>query len=184
MELRSVNDIMEAMCDPKHEFNIILNNISNGCKQTTGALISEIAISFLNRKDKINSLLSIGYEQFKYYFIATATRQLTGNRTGYKKVNVFYDSYLTDFSQIEIDDDSEDVIKEKIEFEEKLQLIDEVKRTTEINFFEAEMFRLKYKNGWSYRQIEREYGISYQAAYQAVKVVKEKIIDYLNGNTN
>jgi RNA polymerase sigma factor (sigma-70 family) len=160
------------------EWNDIIISIVPDNKRRS-ALISEIAISWLERKEDINERLK-DLVAFKYYFIRTILNQVKSNTSPLYKNAIRTHGDKTDFSIIDIEDDS--TIEEKIEFEEQLEWIEETLLKLKIGWFSAEMFRLYYKEGWTYREIEAEYGINHLTAWVEVKKVKDKLMKAKNGD--
>jgi len=78
-----------------------------------------------------------------------------------------------DFQALEIADDND--IEEKIENEMRLEWIEGTLTKIKIGWFGSEMFRLYFKEGLTYRQIEKEYGINFLTAFNEVKKIKEKL---------
>jgi hypothetical protein len=170
----NINDFLNELCRKGSIWNDIIDNIIGGDGKLKSALISEIALSYLERKKNIEPLL--GKPEFKYYFIQTVINQVKSNTSplykNYKKTLSTSEEF--DFTALDIKDEND--IDEKIDFEFKLNDLKSKLLKIKISWFEGQMFKLYYEDGLTYRQIEKEWGINFLTAYSAVKRVKEKLI--------
>jgi hypothetical protein len=174
---------LKELCEEGSMWDLIINNIiakgesklSDGTIKLKRALVSEIAISYLERKNKINSM--IGKPDFKYYFIQTVINQVKSSSSplykNYRKTLADSGEEF-DFTALDIPDENDR--DKKIDFELKINDIKNKLLKIKISWFEGQMFKLYYEDGLTYRQIEKEWGINFLTAYSAVKRVKEKLI--------
>jgi RNA polymerase sigma factor (sigma-70 family) len=178
----TLNDFLKDMVRPNSMWDQIINNIIGSDKALKRALISEISLSFLERRDKIQPLLQ--RPDFKYYFVKTILNQVKSKSSPlYKNYKMtIANSNEFDFQSLEIE--STNQIEEKIELEEKIKWIEDIIQNIKIGWFGSEMFRLYYKEGMTYREIEKEYGINFLTAFNEVKKVKQKIDKYKNGGNH
>jgi DNA-directed RNA polymerase specialized sigma24 family protein len=170
----NLDEFLEEMCRRGSIWNDIIDNIIGGDGGMKRALISEIAISFLERREKIEEILN--EQHFKYYFIQTIMNQVRSNTSPLYKNHKMMIAKGEEFDFSHLDMIENNDIEEKIEREEKLLNIEEKLLKIKISWFEGQMFNLYYKQGLTYRQIESEWGINFLTAYSAVKRVKEKLM--------
>ena len=166
-----LNDILKEITKKGSEYDEILTNILGRklIKYKT-ELISEIALNYLKNYKKIEKVIEEGY--FKYYFIMTVKNQVHSNTSSFYK-NVRLNDNGSSY-------DSEDIIDEwgmtyKMEMEDKWNHINELKRTTKINYFESEMMRLYFDEGMTYRAIAEEYEINHTLVFKTIKDVIERM---------
>jgi hypothetical protein len=170
----NLDEFLKEMCRRGSIWNDIIDNIIGNDPSLKRALISEIALNFLEKREKIELLLN--EQHFKYYFIQTVMNQVRSNTSplykNYKKSLSGGEEF--DFSAYEKIDEND--IEEKIDKEKKLKDIEEGLLKIKISWFEGQMFKLYFKDGLTYRQIEKDWGINFLTAYSAVKRVKEKLM--------
>jgi hypothetical protein len=177
--VNELDKFLGELCEKGSMWDGIIDNIiGTHDKNLKRALISEIALSYLERREKIEEILK-DEKYFKYYFIQTIMNQVKSNTSPlYKNHKKMIGNGIEefDFSFLEIVDTSRDDINEKVDKELKLKDIDEKLLMIKINWFEGQMFDLYYKKGLTYRQIEKEWGVNFLTVFSAVKRVKEKIL--------
>lgn len=165
-----INDILIEITTKGSIYDEIMNNLLSPRFELKPELISEISLSFLENKDKIEKVYEMGY--FKYYFINTIKNQVHSNTSPFHK-NIRIKDY--DFIQDYIDIPNDDDIQEKIQFEERLDKVNQIYRDTSKSWFEDRMWEEYFVNGKTYRQIEKEYGLDHCLVFHNVKKVKQKI---------
>ena len=110
-----INDILTEITNKGSIYDEIIDNIITPRFDLKPELISEIAISFLENKIKIEEVYRLGY--FKYYFINTVRNQIHSNTSSFhKNIRIKDNEYFENYGYIE--DDT--TIEDKIEFENKL----------------------------------------------------------------
>lgn len=165
-----INNILIEITTKGSIYDEIMNNILSPRFDLKPELISELAISFLENKDKIEKVYEMGY--FRYYFINSVRNQIHSNTSPFHKNNRIKDyDYIQDYTNIPNDDD----IQEKINFEERLDLVNNLYKNTSKNWFEDRMWEEYYVNGKTYRQIEKEYGLDHCLVFHNVKKIKDRI---------
>ena len=166
----NINQILTEIVTKGSIYDEIINNIISPRLDLKPELISELSISFLENKDKIEKVYEMGY--FKYYFINSVKNQVHSKTSPFHK-NIRIKDY--DYIQDYIDLPSDDDIQEKILFEERLDLVNEIYKSTNKTWFEDRMWEEYFVNNKTYRQIEKEYGIDHCLIFHNVKKVKNKI---------
>lgn len=174
-----VNKLLIEIATPNSIYDEIMNNILAPRYDLKAELISEISISFLENKEKIEDVYRQGY--FKYYFINTCRNQVHSNTSSFHK-NVRIQEYEF-YDNITIMDDDQD-INHKIIFEEKLELIDRIYKQISKNWFTATLWTEYFVNNKTYRQIEIDWGIDHVLAFHEIKKMKNKIKNELDKNKN
>jgi hypothetical protein len=165
-----INNILIEITTRGSIYDEIINNLITPRFDLKPELISEISLSFLENKDKIEDIYIRGY--FKYYFINTVKNQIHSNTSSFHK-NIRIQDYQTYEDYMEVEDDTD--IDDKIEFEERLELIENIYKNTKKTWFEDRMWEEYYINDKTYREIEREYGIDHCLVFHNVKKIKQKI---------
>lgn len=165
-----INDILIEITTKGSIYDEIINNLLSPRLNLKPELISEISLSFLENREKIEKVYEMGY--FKYYFINTIRNQVHSNTSPFhKNIRIKDYDYIQDY--VDISDDTD--IQDKILFEERLDKINKIYKTTSKTWFEDRMWEEYYVNGKTYRQIEKEYGLDHCLVFHNVKKVKEKI---------
>lgn len=165
-----INDILIEITTKGSIYDEIMNNLLSPRFELKPELISELSISFLENKDKIEKVYEMGY--FKYYFINSVKNQVHSNTSPFhKNIRIKDYDYIQDYTDLPNDDD----IQEKIQFEERLDLVNEIYKSTSKTWFEDRMWEEYFVNGKTYRQIEKEYGLDHCLVFHNVKKVKQKI---------
>jgi len=165
-----INTILIEITTKGSIYDEIINNLITPRFDLKPELISEISISFLENKEKIEDVYERGY--FKYYFINTVKNQIHSNTSSFHKNNRIQDYELYD-NYMDVIDDSD--IDNKIEFEERLNLIDKLYTNTKKTWFEATLWEEYFFKNKTYRQIEKEYGLDHVLVFHNVKKIKTRI---------
>lgn len=165
-----INDILIEITTKGSIYDEIMNNLLSPRLNLKPELISEISLSFLENREKIEKVYEMGY--FKYYFINTIRNQVHSNTSPFhKNIRIKDYDYIQDY--VDISDDTD--IQDKILFEERLDKINKIYKTTSKTWFEDRMWEEYFVNGKTYRQIEKEYGLDHCLVFHNVKKVKQKI---------
>jgi hypothetical protein len=165
-----INDILIEITTKGSIYDEIMNNLLSPRFELKPELISELSLSFLENREKIEKVYEMGY--FKYYFINSVKNQVHSNTSPFhKNIRIKDYDYLQDYTDLPNDDD----IQEKILFEERLDKVNEIYKLTSKSWFEDRMWEEYFVNGKTYRQIEKEYGLDHCLVFHNVKKVKQKI---------
>lgn len=175
----NINDIIGETFTVGSIYDEIIDNILGKNTSIKPALISEIAIGYLNNQDSVIQAYDEGY--YKYYFIRTVKNQVNSTSSPLYKNNVVQER---DFDAELLTNEDCDDIQYKIELEAKHELLQEALDNTNVNWFDAELFKYYYVDGLSYRQIEEEYGVDHVLAFVSVKKTKKKIKKYIKNKQN
>jgi hypothetical protein len=134
-------------------------------------LISELAISFLEKEDKVNEVIEQGY--FLYYFVRTVTNNVRSNTSPFYRNNIVKERLL--FNNVDIMDDSD--IETKEEKEIKYQKIDRAYVLIPKTYFQEFVWHEYFTKGKTYRQIGEENNMSYSIIFYEVKKIKDQLFD-------
>ena len=170
----TINNILIEITTKGSIYDEIIDNIIQPRFDLKPELISEIAISFLENKIKVEEAIEKGY--FKYYFINTVRNQIHSNTSSFhKNIRIQDNEYFENYGYLE--DDT--TIEDKIEFEERLELINQIYKDTKKTWFENQMFEEYFIKNKTYREIGKEYGINHCLIFHNVKKMKEQILKKL-----
>jgi hypothetical protein len=168
----TINNILKEITTSGSIYDEILSNVLYPRLELKPELISELSLSFLENKEKIEEVYEKGY--FKYYFINACRNQVHSSTSPFHK-NIRIQDY--DFLTERVDIFDETDIEDKILFEEKLDTITSTYKIIKKTWFEDKMWEEYFINDKTYRQIEKEYGLDHTLVWHNVKKVKDKIID-------
>lgn len=172
-----LNKILEEICQKGSIYDEIMDNILGRNIHLKTELISEISLSYLENKDKIEEVYAQGY--FKYFFIRTVTNQVNSNTSPFYK-NVISTGLDIINNNFDVIDDSEDVIEDKIEFEDKLNLINDEYKKLKKTWFTETMWNEYFIKNKTYRQIEEDWSIDHVLAWHTINKMKNKIKNEIN----
>lgn len=166
-----IHQILEEIATPNSIYDEIIENILRPNLHLKPELISELAISFLENKTKVNEVIKQGY--FLYYFIRAVKNNVHSNTSPFYKNNIVRDHFL--YENIEIID--EDDIETKLEKEEKYQLIDKIYTKIPKTYFQEFLWHEYYTKGKTYREIANENGntFSHCLVFHEVKKIKDQL---------
>jgi hypothetical protein len=136
-------------------------------------LISELAISFLEKEDKVNEVIEKGY--FLYYFLRSVTNNVRSNTSPFYRNNIVKERFL--FDNIDIVDESD--IDTKQEKEIKFQKIDRAYTKIPKSYFQEFVWHEYYSKGKTYREIGAENEMSYSIIFYEIKKIKDQLISGL-----
>jgi hypothetical protein len=165
-----IDDILKEITKKGSIYDEIINNIITPRFELKPELISEIALSFLENREKIEQVYKDKY--FKYYFISTVKNQVHSNTSSFHKINRIKDyEYFGEYNHITDQDD----IQDKIEFEVKIDKFQKIYKNTKKTWFENLLWEEYFINDKTYRAIEDEYGIDHCSAWHTVTNLKKRI---------
>ncbi len=169
-----IDEILREIITEGTIWDEIIENIIHPNSHLKPELISEIALGYMENKEKIEDVWEKGY--FKYYFINTVRNQIRSNTSSFHK-NIRITDYNTFDDGLDIMDDSnDDDILQKIEKESKIGTVKNILNTLPISWFEHQMFIEYYFNNRTYRNIEEEYTLDHVLVWKTVKKVREMVI--------
>lgn len=171
-----INQILNDLTVKGTVYNdIILTNLGPH-KHLEGALISELALIILEQQEKV--LKSVNEGWFKYWLVKVIQNQIKSSTSPFHKnvretIHTKLKGETIEVDYVEIED--EDDLTDKLIIEEQLNLIEECREELKVNFFDAEVFKLYYDEGLSYREIERNFDIDHCLAWNSVKKTRTKL---------
>jgi hypothetical protein len=170
--IMGIDEILKEITKKGSIYDEIINNIITPRFELKPELISEIALSFLENREKIEQVYKDKY--FKYYFISTVKNQVHSNTSSFHKINRIKDyEYFGEYNHIIDEDDIN--IQSKIDFEDKFDKFQKIYKNTKKTWFENLLWEEYFINDKTYRAIEDEYGIDHVSVFHHVKNLKERI---------
>jgi len=178
-EIKDLNHFLILLCDKKSEYYDIMLNITNN-ESIIPELISEISISYLSNKEKIEDVIKSGW--IKFFFIRTVLNQIKSSTSPlYKYRNIKNNEFIDTFNEILIE---EDLIEEKKQTEQRYLQIDRGYVRVKKTYFEEYIFQEYFKHGKTYREIAKEMEVSHSLVYlhlkELLKKIKNKITELEN----
>ncbi len=175
-----INDICVGMCTEGNVYSdILITNLGND-RHLKGALISELAMIIISQSDKVIKAVEEGW--FKYWLVNVIKKQVRSSTSPFHK-----DNRLTGIGKAETFEINEEIIEmtedndleyKKIK-EEEYNLLNQCREKLKVSFFDAEVFKLYFDEGLTYRQIEAEYNIDHCLAWHSVKKTKKKLLNII-----
>ena len=150
-------------------YDEIINNIIQPNFHLKNELISELAISFLENRVKVQHALDNNY--FLYYFIRACKNQVHSNTSGFHK-NTRIKDYTQEFNYEIVDETDIELKKEK---EQKYIAIDKAYVTIPKTYFQEWLFHEYFTFNKTFRQIAKENEISHTLVFHEVTKIKKEI---------
>lgn len=164
-----IERILEEIAQKGSIYDEIINNIIQPRFDLKPELISELAISFLENKQKVQQAIDNNY--FLYYFIRSCKNQVHSKTSGFHK-NTRIKDYTQEFNFDIVDENDIELKKEK---EEKYIAIDKIYTTIPKTYFQEWLFHEYYTFNKTYRQIAKENDISHTLVFHEVTKIKKII---------
>ena len=147
-------------------------NITNG----KGEDLLSFVIEEIYKCDQIRLREIIEKDQMTFYVVRIMLNQYHSKTSRYYyKYDKYYEYHTCTTIENITADNTEYTIKDKKEVEEKLAWIEE--KLKDIYWFDAEIFRIYYRESFSLNQMAKETKISRATIYKAVKNVKNYLIN-------
>ena len=167
-----IERILEEIVKKGSIYDEVLNNIIQPRFDLNPELISELAISFLENRTKVQQAIDNNY--FLYYFIRAAKNQVHSKTSGFHK-NTRIKDYTQEFNFDIVDENEIELKKEK---EEKFLAIDKIYTTIPKTYFQEWLFHEYFTFNKTFRQIAKENDISHTLVFHEVtkirKIIQEK----------
>ena len=160
------------LTDNYYKLKDISYNITNG----KGDDLLSFVIEEIYKCDQIRLREIIEKDQMTFYIVRVMLNQYHSKTSRYYyKYKKYYEYHTTTTIESITADNTEYNIKDKKEVEEKLEWIEE--KLKDLYWFDAEIFRIYYREGFSLNQMAKETKISRATIYKAVKNVKNYLIN-------
>lgn len=166
-----LDNILKEISSKGTIYDEIINNIIQPNFHLKPELISEIALSFLENREKIEMVIEQNY--FLYYFIRTVKNQIHSKTSGFYKNTRIKEHIPID--NIHFIDESD--LEQKKQIEELYQLIDKSYIKIPKTYFQEYLWHEYYTLNKTHRQIGIENDISHCLSFHEIKKIKEKLIE-------
>lgn len=166
-----LDNILKEISSRGTIYDEIINNIIQPNFHLKPELISEIALSFLENREKIEMVIEQNY--FLYYFIRTVKNQIHSKTSGFYKNTRIKEHIPID--NIQFIDESD--LEQKKQVEELYQLIDKSYIKIPKTYFQEYLWHEYYTLNKTHRQIGSENDISHCLSFHEIKKIKEKLIE-------
>ena len=164
----------QYLTDNYDKLKDISYNITNG----KGEDLLSFVIEEIYKCDQIRLREIIEKDQMTFYVVRIMLDQYHSKTSRYYyKYDKYYEYHTCTTIENITADNTEYTIKDKKEVEEKLEWIEE--KLKDLYWFDAEIFRIYYREGFSLNQMAKETKISRATIYKAVKNVKNYLINEL-----
>ena len=125
-------------------------------------------------QDRINEIIE--KKQMTFYIVRVILNQYNSKTSRYYyKYKKYYEYQTTRIIECLSPDTSKDNTKKKEEVEERLEWIEE--KLKDLYWFDAEVFRIYYKEGFSLSEMQRATKINKNTLYKAIRNVKNYLIN-------
>jgi DNA-directed RNA polymerase specialized sigma24 family protein len=125
-------------------------------------------------QDRINEIIE--KKQMTFYIVRVILNQYNSKTSRYYyKYKKYYEYQTTRIIECLSPDTSKDNTKKKEEVEERLDWIEE--KLKDLYWFDAEVFRIYYKEGFSLSEMQRATKINKNTLYKAIRNVKNYLIN-------
>lgn len=177
----TINKLIEEIASGGTIYNDIIDNILTPNHHLKNELLSELTIAFYDNEERVLDAYENGY--FKYYFIRTVKNQIQSSTSSFHKncrqtVTTKLAPKMDDILHYKITNAND--IEHLEDIERMNKDINNARKVIKSSWYEAHLATLYYDEGYTYRQIEAEYGIDHVSAYQTVTKYKNKLIKEIN----
>ena len=125
-------------------------------------------------QDRIEQI--IRKKQMTFYVVRVMINQFHSKTSRYYyKYNKYYEYHVTGIVEAISPDNIETEIENKQKVEERLSWIEE--KLKDLYWFDAEVFRIYYKEGFSFNQMQKETKINRNTLHKAITNVKNYLIN-------
>jgi DNA-directed RNA polymerase specialized sigma24 family protein len=160
------------LTDNYQKLKDVSHNITNG----KGEDLLSFVIEELYKCDQQRLQEIILENKMTFYVIRIMLNQYNSKTSRYYyKYKKYYEYHTTTTIESITADNTEYSIKDKKEVEQKLEWIEH--KLKDLYWFDAEIFRIYYREGFSLNQMAKETKISRATLYKAIKNVKNYLIN-------
>ena len=165
-----LNDYFEANYQKLKEISLKIAGVNN-CENLLHFVIEEI---YKCDQKRINEIIE--KKQMTFYFVRVMLNQHQSktSRFHYKYRN-YYEYHVTGIIDSISSDNSKDNTKKKEEVEERLEWIEE--KLKDLYWFDAEVFRIYYREGFSLSEMQKATKINKNTLYKSIRNVKNYLIN-------
>ena len=167
--MHTIEHTLELIASAGTIYDEIINNIIQPNFHLKNELISELAVSFLTNRVKVQQALDNNY--FLYYFIRACKSQVHSNTSGFHK-NTRIKDYTQEFSYEIVDETDIELKQEK---EKKYIAIDKIYTTIPKTYFQEWLWHEYFTFNKTFRQIAKENEISHTLVFHEVTKIKKEI---------
>lgn len=147
-------------------------NITNGKGQDLLSFVIEEL--YKCDQDRIKEIIE--KRQMTFYVVRVMLNQYHSKTSRYYyKYKKYYEYHVTGIIEAVSPDNTKDNTAEKKLIEERLEWVEE--KLKDLYWFDAEIFRIYYREGFSLNQMEKETKISRATLYKAIRNVKNYLIN-------
>ena len=165
-----LNDYFETNYQKLKEISLKIAGVNN-CENLLHFVIEEIYKCDQKRIDEI-----IQKKQMTFYFVRVMLNQHQSKTSRFHyKYRKYYEYHVTGVIESISPDNYENEIKEKQEVEQRLDWIEE--KLKDLYWFDAEVFRIYYKEGFSLSEMQRATKINKNTLYKSIRNVKNYLIN-------
>ena len=148
-------------------------NITNG-KHNDDLLSFVIEELYKCDQERINEIIK--KKQMTFYVVRVMLNQHHSKTSRYHyKYRKYYEYHVSGITESISPDNTEKNTEHKQEVEERLEWIEE--KLKDIYWFDAECFRIYYREGYSLSEMAKETKINKNTLYKAIKNVKNYLIN-------
>ena len=165
-----LNDYFEANYQKLKEISLKIAGVSN-CENLLHFVIEEI---YKCDQDRINEIIQ--KKQMTFYFVRVMLNQHQSKTSRFHyKYRKYYEYHVTGIIESISPDTSKDNTKKKEEVEERLEWIED--KLKDLYWFDAEVFRIYYREGFSLSEMQRATKINKNTLYKSIRNVKNYLIN-------
>ena len=160
-----LDDYFETNYQKLKEISLKISDVNN-CENLLHFVIEEI---YKCDQDRINEIIK--KKQMTFYFVRVMLNQYQSKTSRYHyKYRKYYEYHTTTTIESISPDTIVETKKQKQEIEERLEWIEE--KLKDLYWFDAECFRIYYREGYSLSEMARETKINKNTLYKAIRNVK------------
>jgi DNA-directed RNA polymerase specialized sigma24 family protein len=165
-----LNDYFETNYQKLKEISFNIAGFNN-CENLLHFVIEEV---YKCDQEKINDIIK--QNKMTFYIVRIMINQYQSQTSRFHyKYRKYYEHHVTGIIDSISPDTYENQIKEKQEFEQRLDWIEE--KLKDLYWFDAEVFRIYYREGFSLSEMQRETKINKNTLGKVIRNVKNYLIN-------